>query len=142
MKSPLLLLAGLALYPYHAAQATQAAVCEAGKGYIAADLSEPVREQTLRKLKDIGIETVIRYYDWVDETIKGKTITRPELNIIAKLQMNVAVVFQHHNDAIPTFLTEDNKDKSKRRGVIDFESSLGAGKKLSSAARNRDILRR
>src|SRR5215472_16723795 len=79
----------------HAAQ-----VCEAGQGYVAADTAQQVNENFLAKIKAVGIETVIRYYDWVEETLPGKTLNLHELALIGKAGMNVAVVFQHNNDCL------------------------------------------
>jgi hypothetical protein len=62
--------------------ARAAPVREAGKGYVAVD--KQVNEDFLRKLKVVGIETVIRYYDWPDEKLPGKTLTARKLTVIAK----------------------------------------------------------
>jgi hypothetical protein len=40
--------------------AAAAEICEQGKGYVAADISEQVTEEFLRGLKEAGIGTVIR----------------------------------------------------------------------------------
>jgi hypothetical protein len=47
--------------------------CESGKGYVAADTAQQVTEEFLAKLKGVGVGTIIRYYDWVEETLPGKT---------------------------------------------------------------------
>src|SRR5262249_57206295 len=80
-----------------------AVICEKGKGYVAIDASEQLSEDFLRQIKALQIDNVIRYYDWSNETLPGKTLTTRELRLIAKLDMNVAVVFQHHNDCLCTF---------------------------------------
>src|SRR5258705_11516664 len=81
-----------------------APVCEPGKGYVAADTAQQLNGDFLAKLKAAGIETVIRYYDWPDETLSGKTLTARELALIAKVGLSVAVIFQHNNDCLCTFM--------------------------------------
>jgi hypothetical protein len=51
-------------------------------------------------LKGAGIDTIIRYYDWVEETLPGKTLIRRERDLIAKAGLSLAVIFQHHNDCL------------------------------------------
>jgi len=104
-----------------------APVCEAGKGYVAIDASEQLGEDFLRRLKGVGIATVIRYYDWSNETLPGKTLTQRELQLIAKLDMSVAVVFQHNNDCLCTFVT-------KGRGTRDGRRALELARALSQPA--------
>lgn len=105
-------------------RASAATVCERGKGYIAVDASQQLGEDFLRKIKAIGVNSVIRYYDWSDETLPGKTLTLQELRLIAKLEMSVAVVFQHHNDCLCTFMT-------KGRGVRDAKRALELARTFS-----------
>jgi hypothetical protein len=93
------------------------AICEKGKGYIAIDASEQLGEEFLRQLKAVGIGNVIRYYDWSNETLPGKTLTARELGLIAKLEMSVAVVFQHHNDCLCTFMTKGRGRQDARRAL-------------------------
>ena len=69
--------------------ARAAPVREAGKGYVAVD--KQVNEDFLRKLKVVGIETVIRYYDWPDETLPGKTLTARKLTVTAKAGMKIQI---------------------------------------------------
>jgi hypothetical protein len=107
--------------------ADAAPVCEKGKGYVAIDASEQLDETFLRKIKAIGIDSVIRYYDWSNETLPGKTLTVRELRLIAKLDMSVAVVFQHHNDCLCTFMT-------KGRGTRDAKRALELARTLAQPA--------
>jgi glycoside hydrolase-like protein len=107
--------------------AVAAPICESGKGYIAADTAQQVHEEFLTKLKSAGIETIIRYYDWSEETLPGKTLTRRELDLIAKVGMSVAVIFQHHNDCLCTFM-------AKGRGVRDARRALELAKAFSQPA--------
>jgi hypothetical protein len=98
--------------------------CEAGKGYVAADASEQVQEDFLQKLKGIGINTIIRYYDWSNETLPGKTLSMREVRLIAKLDMSLAVVFQHNNDCLCTFM-------ARRRGGVDARRALELARSFS-----------
>ena len=109
------------------AHANAAPVCEAGKGYVAVDASQQLGEDFLRKIKAIGINSVIRYYDWSNETLPGKTLSLQELRLIAKLEMSVAVVFQHHNDCLCTFMT-------KGRGTRDAKRALELARTFSQPA--------
>ena len=110
------------------ATATRAApVCEAGKGYVAADTAQQVNEDFLAKLRAIGVDTIIRYYDWPEETLPGKTLTRRELDLIAKAGMSVAVIFQHNNDCLCTFMR-------KGRGARDARRSLELAKSFAQPA--------
>jgi Domain of unknown function (DUF1906) len=68
-------------------------------------------------LKGAGIDTIIRYYDWVEETLPGKTLTRRERDIIAKTGLSVAVIFQHHNDCLCTFMTKGRGGRDARRAL-------------------------
>jgi hypothetical protein len=108
------LLAVLLLIPV---PAVAAPVCEPGSGYIAADTAQQVHEEFLVKLKAAGIGTVIRYYDWVEETLPGKTLTRRELDLIARIDMSVAVIFQHRNDCLCTFMTRGRGSRDARRAL-------------------------
>jgi hypothetical protein len=104
-----------------------APVCEPGKGYVAVDTAQPLQADFLLKLKGAGIGTVIRYYDWAEETLPGKTLTSRELTLIAKVDMSVAVIFQHHNDCLCTFMT-------KGRGTRDARRALELAKSFSQPA--------
>jgi hypothetical protein len=94
-----------------------APVCEPGKGYVAADTAQQVSEDFLAKVKAIGIETIIRYYDWPDETLPGKTLTARELALIAKTGMSVAVIFQHNSDCLCTFMRKGRGTRDARRAL-------------------------
>ena len=98
-----------------------------GKGYVAIDASEQLDETFLQKIKAIGIDSVIRYYDWSNETLPGKTLTMRELRLIAKLDMSVAVVFQHLNDCLCTFMT-------KGRGARDAKRALELARTFAQPA--------
>jgi hypothetical protein len=126
MRALQLLLIGVALAASPSSAST-ASVCEAGKGYVAADTAQQLQAEFLLKLKGAGIGTVIRYYDWAEETLPGKTLTSRELNLIAKADMSVAVIFQHHNDCLCAFMT-------KGRGRRDTRRALELAKSFSQPA--------
>ena len=97
--------------------ATSGPPCAPGQGFGAVDISYRTSPSFLKRLRSIGISTVIRYYDWPDETLPGKTLTIGELAQIKQNLLNVAVIFQHHNDKIATF-------EDPNRGVLDANISL------------------
>jgi hypothetical protein len=68
-----------------------------------ADLSLQVTDGFLKTLKAAGVRTVARYYDYPDETLPGKTLTQPEVDLIAARGMSIVVIFQHHNDHFDSF---------------------------------------
>src|SRR5947209_19719862 len=91
--------------------------CVPNRGFEAIDVSQQISDAFARQIKSIGVKTIIRYYDWEQGTIRGKTLTQTELDIIGRNDLRVAVVFQHHNDKVETFEDRD-------RGRIDALRSL------------------
>ncbi len=69
----------------------------------AADLSLQITDKFLKTVKAAGVSTVARYYDYVDETLPGKTLTQPEVDLVAARGMSIVVIFQHHNDHFESF---------------------------------------
>jgi Rv2525c-like, glycoside hydrolase-like domain len=116
MRALRLLLIGAALVASPSSVST-APVCEPGKGYVAVDASQQLQADFLLKLKGAGIGTVIRYYDWAEETLPGKTLTSRELNLIANADMSVAVIFQHNNDCLCTFMAKGRGRRDARRAL-------------------------
>jgi len=113
----------LALLPSSAVASGAAPLCEPGKGYVAVDTAQQLNEEFLGKLKAAGIGTVIRYYDWTDETLPGKTLTARELALIAKADMSVAVIFQHNNDCLCTFMRKGRGTRDAKR-VLELATSF------------------
>ena len=113
LKAVLALAAGLALTTL-AAQAAD--YCTKNSGAAAVDTSVPVDVPFLDKMRDVGVGTIIRYYDHVDETIRGKTLHRTERDLIFSHGFAIAVVFQHYNQKFASFTPE--------RGAADAERSL------------------
>jgi len=97
--------------------------CQSGNNFGAVDISYPVKPSFLQRIKSIGVTTIIRYYDWENETLPGKTLSAHELSLIKKANLSVAVVFQHHNNSMETFETPN-------RGAIDAKRSLDLARKL------------
>lgn len=91
--------------------------CSREGDFNAIDVSQQITDAFAKSLKSIGIETVIRYYDWEEETIKGKTLTAKELNILRSNGLSVAVIFQHHNDMMETFQDPERGSKDGVRSI-------------------------
>ena len=111
------LLLGLGVLARSASPGWTAPACELGKGYVAIDASQQLGEDFLRKIKGAGIATIIRFYDWTSETLPGKTLTMRELRLIAALDLSVAVIFQHNNDCLCTFMTKGRGRRDAQRAL-------------------------
>jgi hypothetical protein len=88
----------------------------ANSGAAAVDLSNRVNQECVDKMKNVGVQTIIRYYDHEDETILGKTLKRQERDLIIANGFHIAVVFQHNNNKFDSF--------TPTRGQQDAERSL------------------
>ncbi|ESZ78665.1 glycoside hydrolase domain-containing protein [Mesorhizobium sp. L103C105A0] len=93
----------------------------------AVDLSTPVSDNFLRKMKAIGVETIIRYFDYPDETIKGKTLTPRERRKIAAGGFDLLVVFQHHNNRFSSFTTQRGHDDAVRSMALAQANNQPSG---------------
>lgn len=82
----------------------------------AVDISEPVSQKFLDVMKQLGVHTVIRYYDQTNETLPGKTLKPAETDLLARNGFDVMVVFQHNNNNIASF--------TEARGSSDANRSL------------------
>lgn len=80
----------------------------------AVDLCEPVTQHFLDSVKERGVKTIIRYYDYPNETIRGKTPKKDELDLIKKNGFQMLAVFQHNNDRISTFTSERGRKDALR----------------------------
>ena len=69
----------------------------------AADTSQPVTPTFLKKMREVGVTTIIRYFDHKNETFKNKTLTFEERMQIAEAGFHLVVVFQHWGQRISTF---------------------------------------
>ncbi|MGZ3649857.1 MAG: glycoside hydrolase domain-containing protein [Bdellovibrionota bacterium] len=97
--------------------------CPAAGTAQAVDISEPIDQPFLDAMKKINVQTVVRYYDQVNETLAGKTLRPAERDLLARNGFDLVVVFQHNNNQITSFTTA--------RGTSD------ATRSLSLAATNR-----
>lgn len=101
--------------------------CEKSEAYKAIDSSIPTHKIYLKNgraaldvLKDdLGVETIIRYYDWPenDETIACKRLLDDEIKEIFKRKLSIIAVFQHNNDDLKTII-------NPARGTIDATRAL------------------
>ena len=90
--------------------------CKDHSGVHAVDTSFKVTKKFLDRMRVVGVSTIIRYYDWEEETIPDKTLRKNETGLIRGEGFQLAVVFQHNNDKFSSFTEE--------RGRIDTERSL------------------
>lgn len=88
--------------------------CPSKGVYQAVDASEPVTQKFLDVSRYLGVKTIIRYYDYVNETIRGKTPKASELALIKKNGFKVMMVFQHNNNRIASFTKQRGADDAKR----------------------------
>jgi hypothetical protein len=101
--------------------------CTKNSGAAAVDTSVPVDDAFLRKMKEVGVGTIIRYYDHVDETIRGKTLHKSERDLIASRGFAIAVVFQHYNQRFTSFTPERGAADAERSLVLAEENSQPRG---------------
>jgi hypothetical protein len=78
-------------------------------------------------MREIGVNTIIRYYDHQNETIRGKTLTRAERDLIVTNGFNVAVVFQHNNNRIASFTALRGRQDAARSLVLADQVSQPKG---------------
>ena len=99
--------------------------CNAHAGLTAVDMSQPTNTITTvsgqsgyQALKSIGVKSVIRYYDWVDnEDISCKALLPQESDAITSAGLSIISVFQHENDDPESFFI-------KGRGTVDAKHAL------------------
>ncbi len=98
--------------------------CAAHKGMTAVDMSQPTNsihtssgKSGYEALKSIGVKTIIRYYDWVNEDVSCKALLTEESDAIIKAGFNIISVFQHENDDPESFFI-------KTRGTTDAKQAL------------------
>ena len=83
----------------------------------AVDLCQPVTQHSLDVMKYLGVRTVIRYYDYANESLKGKTPHADELALIKKNGFRMLAVFQHSNNSIATFESPGHGTMAANRSV-------------------------
>lgn len=100
----------------------------ANDGRIAAvDLAVPVDQAFLDQMRASGINTIIRYYDHLDETLPGKTLSRAERDLIMTNGFRIVVVFQHNNDHLTSFNWLRGRQDAERSLVLAEENSQQKG---------------
>ncbi len=102
--------------------------CAAHKGMTAVDMSQPANTITTSSgktgfaaLKAMGVNTIIRYYDWANEDISCKALLPSESDAIIAAGFNIISVFQHENDDPESFFI-------KSRGSTDSKHALTLAK--------------
>lgn len=99
--------------------------CNAHAGMTAVDMSQPTNtiktssgQKGYAALKALGVKTIIRYYDWVDdEGVSCKALLPNESDAIIGAGLNIISVFQHENDDPESFFI-------KTRGMADAKQAL------------------
>ncbi|MFA7333637.1 MAG: glycoside hydrolase domain-containing protein [Kiritimatiellia bacterium] len=71
--------------------------------YGAVDLAQPTDQKFLELMRRHKVHTIMRYYDWEKESIRGKTPKADELARIFGSGFYFAGVFQHYNSSESTF---------------------------------------
>ena len=89
--------------------------------YKAIDIAQPTDTKFLYTMRQHGVETIIRYYDWAQESIKGKTPKAEELAVIKAAGLKFMAVFQHYNSSYSTFT-------DPKRPAIDLKRILELAK--------------
>jgi len=112
-----LLIAALSVDAIASSSHDSADHCYTGSGVMAADTAQPVTPAFLKKMREVGVHTIIRYFDHENETIPGKTLTFGERMQIAASGFNILVVFQHWGQRISTF-------RDRKRGTSDALRAL------------------
>lgn len=94
--------------------------------YQAFDMATYSDQKFLDTMKYLGMTTAIRYYDWVNETIKGKTPTAAELALLKKNGFDFLAVFQHNSNQRATFTAARGKIDANR--VLELAKLWGQPK--------------
>ncbi len=111
--------AALAL-PVWAAAKKSDDYCRPGSGVDMVDTSAIVTRDFLDKMREVGVTTVARYYDYENETITGKRLRLEELDLIASYGMSLVVVFQHNNNRAETFNDWQNRGPADAREALNL----------------------
>src|SRR5688572_26747480 len=98
--------------------------CRRSSGVYAADTSQPVTPVFLKKMREVGVRTIIRYFDHRNETFKNKTLTFEERMQIAEAGFNLLVVFQHWGQRISTF-RDHTRGKSDAIRALKLAHDVG-----------------
>jgi hypothetical protein len=104
------------------------AYCKANNGMHVADTSLILTDKFLQKMKSTGVDTVARYYEYENETQRGKRLRKSEIQLIADHGFNLLVVFQHKSGKPGTFLNW------KKRGPADARRALAMAAEMAQPA--------
>ncbi|KHA51861.1 glycoside hydrolase domain-containing protein [Sulfitobacter geojensis] len=111
--------------------------CKAHPGFSVIDASHPLTDimprdgrPAMAAIRDLGVETIIRYYDNVAETLPCKTLVPEETRAILQAGFSVLAVFQHNNDNPMTFVTPGRGTLDAQRAI---ELALANGQPSGSA---------
>jgi hypothetical protein len=78
-------------------------------------------------MKEIGIGTIIRYYDHEDETLPGKTLRKRERDVIVMNGLKMGVVFQHRNNKFASFTALRGRQDADRSLALATENAQPIG---------------
>lgn len=95
--------------------------------YEAVDMSVPADEAFIKLMVQHKVKTVIRYYDWAVESIKGKTPKAEELALLKKYGLKTMGVFQHFNSSYSTFTDPSRPAKDLAR-ILELAKLWGQPK--------------
>lgn len=98
--------------------------CFANSGVDMVDTSAIVTTEFLDKMREVGVKTIARYYDYPNETIGGKRLRAEELPLIASYGMSVVVVFQHNNNKPETFNDWANRGPADAREALKLAAQF------------------
>ena len=109
----------MAIFFTHDAEARH---CRPKSGAVAADTSAISTPEFFVKMREVGVSTIIRYYDHENETLPGKTLRRAERDAIAGAGFSLAVVFQHRNNRLTSFTPERGREDAERSLLLAREN--------------------
>lgn len=114
---------GLAL-AINGAGAWAAPSCNTHREFPAVDLSQPVTTITTKSgksgteaFKAIGVKTIARYYDWVDNETTCKSLFPKESDALIAAGFNIITIFQHANSDPETFIDKSRGKKDAREAL-------------------------
>lgn len=102
--------------------------CKPNAGIDMVDISEMITARFAKKMKEVGVSVVARYYDYSNETLPGKRLRPEEIKFLSDQGLKMLVVFQHNNNKAATF-----KDW-KNRGPGDAAEALKLAGSFSQQA--------
>jgi len=114
----------LATWPVTAQVRKSDDYCRPNSGVDMVDTSAIVTTEFLDKMREVGVKTIARYYDYEAETIVGKRLRAEELPLIASYGMSVVVVFQHNNNRPETFNDWANRGPADAREALKLAASF------------------